>query len=152
MDYKGDYCRQSFSPQQTARMVATSNQYLFPLISTQNLQAAEIVCDLDFGSFPREKVWPLGQNKMALNEQQSDIADISPNPVRNTLLIRLKEASRGEILHLEVLEANGRLLKYLKLHSPEKTLNLDLSFLPKGSYWIRLSSEIHCQTFRLMKL
>tara|TARA_R110002050_G_scaffold191297_2_gene326051 strand:+ start:4345 stop:5652 length:1308 start_codon:yes stop_codon:yes gene_type:complete len=152
MDYKGDYCRQSFSPQQTARMVATCNQYLNPLISAQNLQAAEIICDLNFGPFPKEKVWPQSQNKMALNEQQSAIADLYPNPANEAVQIELRKVIIGDELRLEVLEASGRSLKLIRLNPAERSFSLDLSYLPQGSYWIRLSSQNHYETFRLMKL
>lgn len=66
----------------------------------------------------------------------SNFISISPNPATNQITIDSKQYTKGEI---EIFDVMGKLIQKSKVKSQKK--EIDISFLEKGVYYLRISSE-----------
>ncbi len=69
---------------------------------------------------------------IAYQVKSSDEIRIYPNPVQNQLFLK----SGPQAQRIEVYDAHGQLLK--SLQSPKSTSKIDVSALPKGTYFMKL--------------
>lgn len=74
-----------------------------------------------------------------IEESTGILSSFHPNPTNDILNLELNQASQHLIL--EIVSVQGKLVKRIKLQDNETDLTLDLSFLTKGTYILKLNSE-----------
>lgn len=136
MDYKGDVCRQSFSPQQCARMVAVCNHNLSALIDPQNLHSAGIACQFDFSELPRKTVYAPGMVRKHSSAANQPSLAVYPNPVKSVL--HIESGKPLQSLELALSDYSGRILIQRSYTAPSKDLSLNIADLSPGSYLLHL--------------
>lgn len=74
---------------------------------------------------------------------------LRPNPTRGTVQVVLPEEATGEV-RIEVLDLMGR-TQTIKQSNSSQTITLDLSALPAGTYFVRVSTSPGTSIQRLIK-
>ncbi|HEN20937.1 MAG TPA: T9SS type A sorting domain-containing protein [Desulfobacteraceae bacterium] len=73
---------------------------------------------------------------------------VYPNPVDKNLFISLDEEMAGSVTDIDILDMSGRLVYSLP---GTGELSVDVAFLPRGMYFIRLSTKGRTATRRIIK-
>ncbi len=68
---------------------------------------------------------------------------IYPNPTNDFIFLEFNKNVSAELLVVEILNLNGKIVKKADLLSVElnKTLKIDVTALPKGSYYLRIKND-----------
>jgi hypothetical protein len=82
-----------------------------------------------------------------LDEAINEYLNIYPNPVNESVTI---EANRYEFHTIELYMFSGQLIFSIKMEGP--TLQIDLSSLQKGVYFITVRSREYIKTEKILKL
>lgn len=141
MDYKGDVCRQSFSPGQAARMIAVCNHYLGPLISDQNLQAAELHCEMDVSDYSRKVMYSPGLVKTAKRTWEVPNFQVYPNPAQDKIQIEIPARYRDSEIKLQIQDYSQRIVMVQSFSGTSSTIELPIQFLAAGHYILNLQAE-----------
>ncbi|MEI7596434.1 MAG: T9SS type A sorting domain-containing protein [Bacteroidota bacterium] len=87
---------------------------------------------------------------IAVDEKQDEVLKLFPNPVSDMLNIQLPEnAMKGCVI--DILSVEGRLLYSEKINKQEDAFQVNVSMLPQGLYFCRISNPITSQTTRFIK-
>jgi hypothetical protein len=80
-------------------------------------------------------------------EENNLISSIYPNPTSGLIYIEL---SKTDEVNIELLDASGRIIKTMN-NNGSKIANIDLSNLPEGFYFIRITEGENLSTKRIIK-
>lgn len=80
-------------------------------------------------------------------EENEVITSIYPNPSSGLIYIELKNADE---VNIELLDASGRIIK-TENNNGSKITNIDLSYLPEGFYFIRITEGEKVSTKRIIR-
>lgn len=75
---------------------------------------------------------------------------IFPNPSRNTINLRFDNWSTGSMIEVELYNAFGKILLHRDIDENNPTI--DISQLPRGIYFIRISSGVNSSSRKIMKI
>jgi hypothetical protein len=89
---------------------------------------------------------------VSLPERSNEVFAISPNPVRDFVRIDLDGRASGKI-SLRIIDNSGRLIKDELLQTNEQgRINLDLSYLPPGTYHMIIKDDGFSAYSKMVKL
>lgn len=87
----------------------------------------------------------LQYNVMAVDETKLSKTIVAPNPVKDFVHLN----SKTKINKVEVLDLTGKSVYSTTLNRQEA--KLDLSFLPKGNYIMKVTSDKKTESFKIIK-
>jgi hypothetical protein len=90
---------------------------------------------------------PFNYNTTGLGELYSHDIVISPNPARDVLFVEVPSSSFGAAFSIH--DTGGRLIQQGKL-TEERKQSLDISAIPPGMYFMKISGSGHPSLHKLL--
>ena len=69
------------------------------------------------------------------------LLNIYPNPAQSKVTIDIETIKRNNVLFLNLYNSSGKEVKHIDISKPTKTIDIDISSLSPGLYFIRLQNE-----------
>ena len=78
---------------------------------------------------------------------------ITPNPVSNDLFIELSSTLKSK-LEITLINSSGQLLlkEYIEIQPGKNQHTINLSFIPKGLFWVQLKHLNHSRIVKIIKI